>query len=127
MIKILKQVKEYTFLDFADYCKNNGLSFAEYRSQFYNWAINQHETDLLYFIERVGEDTVVTVNGTVYLDSVGHRVKPKTLPFLTAMDAMLTSDIQDYSILLSPCGTYYVITTHARGRNVFKFRLDDKK
>lgn len=127
MTKILKQISEYTLPEFYNYCRRNGISCVDNISRFNLWAINQHETDLLYFINSAGENTVVTVNGTVYLDGIGHRVKPKTLPLLDAMDAMLTTDVQDYSILLSPGNTYYVITTHAKGRNVFKFRLDDKK
>ena len=126
MVKVLKRISEYTFDDLRQYCELNGLDFEAYKYMFHYWAIFQHDDDLFEFIKQ-HKNSVVTVTGCICLDKQHHKVKPKTLSLFDAFDKMITTDIQDYCVVLSPGGTYYVMALHARGHNVFKFRLDDDK
>lgn len=127
MTKILKRISEYTLDEFKQYCYRNSIDFDLYRPYYWNWAIYEHEDDLMRFIGLAGENKIITVTGTVCFGAEHHRVKPKTLSLLNAFDAMITKDVQDYGVVLSPGGAYYVMTQHSKGHNVFKFRLDDDK
>ena len=125
MIKVIKKIEDYTFSEFSDYCKNNDLSPDEYKLFFREWAISSQEYELVQFVNTVGKHKQVTVNGYVNINGVSHKVKAKTLSLEQAMNAILTTDTQDYCVLLSSDNTYHVITVHAQGRNVFKFKLND--
>lgn len=125
MIKVLKRISDYTLDELKQYCHKHDINFNSYRPYFFNWAISKHEDDLIQFIISIGKNKIVTVNGTVCFGNEHHRVKPKTLSLLNAFDAMITKDVQDYSIVLSPGGTYYVMTLHSKGHNIFKFKLDN--
>lgn len=126
MIKILRRLADYSIDEFKQYCQNNGLIYELYKTFMYQWAIAAHEADLDKFIDRIGPETVVTVDGAIVLDNTHYKVKPKTLTLKNAFKEMITPDAQDYSIILSIRGTYYVIVQHIRGHNTFKFRLNDK-
>ena len=118
---IIRNRWEYSFGDFIQASHAdpslNGISFEL-------WTIKKHEEALGIFIARHMFKKKIAITGTVWLDSVGHRVKPKTLSIPEAFNAMLTPDTQDFSI--SRSGNYYYVTTkHSRGKNVFKFYMND--
>lgn len=128
MIKILKRVSEYTSDEFKQYCENNGLDSDLYKYFEREWAIQTHEVDLDRFIRLAGPNTIITVSGVICLDQMHYKVKDKTLPLFKAFNEMVTPDAQDFCIVLSPQGKYYVIVLHGRGHNMFKFSLkNDKK
>ena len=126
MIKILRRVSEYTLDEFKQYCSRNGLDIDSYMSLARPWAIETHELELRQFIQLAGPNTVITVSGTINIDNKAHKVKDKTLTLNAAFESMITPDAQDYCVVLSPQGKYYVIVLHAGGHNVFKFSLNDK-
>lgn len=127
MIKILKRVSEYTLDDFKKYCEQNGVDFEYFKYYLRLWAIEQHEIDLQRFIRLVGPQTIITVSGVIYLDQVHYKLKDKTLSLAEAFEKMLTPDLQDFCVVLSPTSKYYVVyITHERGHNIFKFSLNDK-
>jgi hypothetical protein len=125
MIKILRRISEYTLDEFKQYCENNGIDHTQY--SFNVWAIAKHDIDLNRFIQLAGPNTIITVSGVVCLDKKSHKVKDRTLTLSEAFDAMVTPDAQDYCVVLSPQGKYYVIVLHARGHNMFKFSLNNDK
>lgn len=127
MIKILRRISEYTLDEFKQYCDRNGLDIDSYMPLARHWAIEVHELELQRFIRLAGPNTVITVSGAVCLDQKSYKVKDRTFTLSEAFDAMVTPDAQDYCVVLSPQGKYYVIVLHGRGHNMFKFSLKNDK
>ena len=126
MIKVLRKASEYSLDEFKKYCEINGVDFRYYIQYARQWAIQTHEIDLKRFIRLAGSETPITVSGVLYLDNKSYKVLDRKLTLSKAFEEMLTPDTQDFCVSLNDKGTYYVITIHNRGRNMFKFRLNDK-
>lgn len=123
MVKIIKRIDDYSE-EFKEYCKLHSFSYDLFHCMYKSWAISKRENELFFFIYNTGEDNIVKVTGTVYIDNERHTLKPKILSLFEAFNQILTPDIKDYIVIQSAMGNYYVLAYHDRGHNVFKIYND---
>jgi len=126
MEKILKRVQDYTYQEFEAYCIKNGLDLNMYKCAFREWAIECHECDLMKVVNDYGYMKPVLISGVVGIARENHQIKPKQMHLGEGINAVLTPDTQDYSILKGSQSSIYVSTVHALGHNLFRIKfLDD--
>ena len=126
--KIVRRVVDYTQEEYNAQLVKEGKCPGVYASFFHYWALKRHEEEYKQFLTELITQFYgkpITVSGFVWIGETRHKLKPRTLSIGTAFDEMLPTDIQDFSIIKTASGTYYVMTVHPEGHNTFRFRLDD--